>query len=114
METATGSGGSSTGLDRNLAAALSYLLGFITGIVFLLIEKNDKFVRFHAMQSTLVFLAVMVLNVVVGVLPFVGWLLQIFVIWPLSVALWLVLLYKAFSGEKFKLPYFGDMAESKI
>ena len=92
MDTATGSGGTSTGLDRNLAAALSYLLGFITGIVFLVVEKNDKFVRFHAMQSTLVFLAVMVLNVVVGVLPFVGWLFQIFVIWPLSVALWLVLL----------------------
>lgn len=108
------SGGSSTGLDRNLAAALSYLLGFITGIVFLLIEKNDKFVRFHAMQSTLVFLAIMVLNVAVNVLPVIGWMFSVFIIWPLSVALWLVLMFKAFQGEHFKLPYFGDMAESRI
>ena len=47
---------SSTGLDPNLAAALAYLLGFLTGILFLVIEKDSKFVRFHALQSTMVFL----------------------------------------------------------
>ena len=43
----------STGLEANLAAALSYLVGFVTGIIFLLVEKDNKFVRFHAMQSIL-------------------------------------------------------------
>jgi uncharacterized membrane protein len=115
MQTADGSRErSSTGLDVNLAAALTYVLGFVTGIVFLLIEKDSKFVRFHAMQSTLVFLAVMILNVVINVIPFIGWMLSVFLLWPLSVALWLVLIFKAFQGEKFKLPYFGDLAESKI
>ncbi|HEX2344576.1 MAG TPA: DUF4870 domain-containing protein [Vicinamibacterales bacterium] len=105
---------STTGLDTNLAAALSYFVGFITGIVFLLIEKNSKFVRFHAMQSTLVFGALCILWVVLQVLPILGVLVWLFIVFPLSVALWLLLMFKAFQGEKFKLPFFGDLAESKI
>jgi uncharacterized membrane protein len=114
MPTTYSSDASSTGLDRNLAAALTYLLGFVTGIVFLVIEKNSQFVRFHAMQSTLVFGALFIAQVVLNVIPLLGWVLSLFILFPLSVALWLVLMYKAFMGEKFKLPFFGDLAESKI
>ena len=53
--------------NRNLVAALSYFLGFITGIVILLVEKDDKFIRFHAMQSTLVFGAIFVADIILGV-----------------------------------------------
>jgi uncharacterized membrane protein len=107
-------GPSSTGLDTNLAAALSYLAGFLTGIVFLIVEKNSRFVRFHAMQSTLVFLAATAVWVVLGIIPGIGTLLSIMVLTPVSVAVWLVLMYQAFQGKRFKLPYFGDLAESKI
>lgn len=114
MTTTNAGDASTTGLDTNLAAALTYFAGFITGIVFLVIEKNSKFVRFHAMQSTLAFGALCILWVVLGALPILGGLLWLFIVFPLSVVLWLVLMFKAFQGKKFKLPFFGDLAESKI
>lgn len=114
MTTTNAGDASTTGLDTNLAAALSYLLGFITGIVFLVVEKNSKFVKFHAMQSTLVFGALFILQVVLNVLPIIGWAFSFFILFPLSLIIWLVLMFKAFQGEKFKLPFFGDLAESKI
>lgn len=91
--------------DQNLKAALTYLFGFLTGIFFLMAEKNDQFVRFHAMQSTITFLGLFILNFI----P----LIQILVI-PVSLVLWVVLMYKAYSGEKYKLPYVGDLAEKKL
>jgi len=106
-------GKSSTGLDANLAAALCYLLGFITGIVFLAVEKENKFVRFHAAQSTITFAALFVVMVVLGAVPFVGWILSLF-LWLATLVLWLILLIKAFQGEWFKLPLVGDVAERQV
>lgn len=94
---------------KNLMGAAAYLLGFITGIVFLLVEKEDKFIRFHAMQSTIVFGALFIL----GLVPVVGLVLGV-VIAPVSFILWLVLMWKAYSGEMFKLPIIGDFAEKQL
>lgn len=105
---------SSTGLDANVAAALAYGLGWITGVLFLMTEPTNKFVRFHAMQSTIVFLALSVLTVVLQVIPFLGMLIAVFVVIPLSAILWLVLMFKAYQGERFKLPIVGEMAEQRI
>ncbi len=104
---------SSTGLEANLAGALTYLLGPITGILFLVLEKDSKFVRFHAMQSTITFLALFVVSVVLSMIPFLGWLVLVFVQLG-SIVLWVFLMFKAFQGEKFKLPTIGDMAERQI
>lgn len=103
----------STGLDANLAAALSYLVGFVTGIIFLLVEKENKFVRFHAMQSTLLFVGIVLVNVLLSVIPFLGSLLGIFIVIPLSAVLWLLLMFKAYQGEEFKLPLVGQMAADR-
>jgi uncharacterized membrane protein len=103
---------SSTGLDVNLAAALSYLLWFITGIAFLVLEKDSKFVRFHAMQSTIAFGALWVLSVVLWGIPIFGWLANLLLL-PVSLILWLFMMFKAYNGEKFKLPVVGDMADQK-
>jgi uncharacterized membrane protein len=103
----------STGLDANLAAALSYLVGFVTGIIFLFVEKENKFVRFHAMQSTLVFLGLLLVQLLLKVIPFIGGLLFVVVLLPFSAVLWLVLMYKAYQGEEFKLPLVGQMAADR-
>ena len=103
----------STGFDANVAAALSYLVGFVTGIIFLVVEKENRFVRFHALQSTLVFAGMVAVNILLQIVPFLGQLLFIFVILPVSAALWLLLMYKAYQGEEFKLPFVGQMAADR-
>jgi len=104
----------STGLEANLAAALSYLVGFVTGIIFLLWEKDNRFVRFHAMQSTLVFAGIVLVDILLQIVPILGALVVIFVVVPGSAILWLVLMFKAYQGEEFKLPLVGQMAADRI
>ena len=104
----------STGLDANVAAALSYLVGFVTGLIFLLVEKENKFVRFHAMQSTLVFVGIVLVNILLNLVPFLGALVAVFLVIPLSAVLWLLLMFKAYPGEEFKLPLVGQMAADRI
>jgi uncharacterized membrane protein len=113
MDTTPNTEKSSTGLEANLAGALTYVLGPITGILFLVLEKESKFVRFHAMQSTITFVALFVISLVLGMIPILGWLLLL----PfqlLVLVLWIFLMFKAFKGEKFKLPTIGDMAERQL
>ena len=104
----------STGFDANVAAALSYLVGFVTGIIFLLVERENKFVRFHAMQSTLVFIGIVAVDILLQIVPILGALVVIFVVIPVSAILWLLLMYKAYQGEEFKLPLVGQMAADRI
>ena len=103
---------SSTGMNENLAALLSYVLGFITGIIFFVIEKESKFVKFHAMQSILVSAALMVLSFVLGFIPIIGWIALI-LLGPVSFVLWILLMVKAYKYVWFKLPVVGDIAEKQ-
>jgi len=96
-----------TGLPKNTAAALSYVLGWLTGIVFLLIEK-DPFVRFHAMQSIITFGALTILMFI----PVIGWMLSP-LLWIVGFILWLVLIFN-YQGEEFKLPFVGDFAKKQL
>lgn len=100
------------GIEENIAGLLCYVLGFITGIVFLVLEKENKFVRFHAMQSLATFVALYAISFVVGMIPIIGILSILINI--LGLILWLLLMYKAFKGERFKLPIVGDFAEKQI
>ncbi len=92
--------------EGNLTAALTYLAGWITGLIFLLTEKEDKFIRFHAAQSTVVFGALTIITII----PLIGQLLGLF-LWPLSLVLWIILMIKAYNNEKFELPMIGDLVE---
>jgi len=111
----------SIGLDENVEGALCYVLGFITGIVFLIIEKDSKFVKFHAFQSILVFFALWVLNMIVSallgaILPWSMFGIVTGLVSLISLAgfiIWIVLILKAYQGEKFKLPVIGDIAEKQ-
>lgn len=102
-----------TGLDSNLAGALSYLLGFITGIVFLLIEKEDRFVRFHAMQSVIVFGAIFIAATVINIIPILGQLISVLISLG-SVVLWIMLMVKAYQGEEWEVPYLGKIAREQM
>ena len=109
----THTGKTASGLDPNVAAALSYALGWVTGLVFLLTEPHDKFVRFHALQSTIVFAALSVVCVLLQMIPLLGMLVTVFLVIPASAVLWLILMFKAYQGERFRLPVIGDMAEQR-
>ena len=103
----------STGLEENVAGLLCYVLGWITGLVFILIEKENKFVRFHAMQSIIVFGILTIANIVLGWIPFIGWVLRS-IIGIVALVLWIVLMIKAYQGTKYKLPWAGDLAEKQV
>ncbi len=98
-----------TGLGKNTAAALSYVLGPITGVIFLVLEK-DKFVRFHAMQSIVFGVVAFVLNMILGFTIILALVLPI--LWILEFVLWLVLIYKAWQGEEWELPVIGKFART--
>lgn len=102
----------STGLSENVAGLLCYVLGWISGIVFILIEPENKFVRFHAIQSVVAFGILNVVGFVLGWIPVIGG----FISWTISVLgfiLWIVLMVKAYQGTKYKLPWAGDFAEKR-
>jgi uncharacterized membrane protein len=122
-------GKSSTGLEENIAALLSYVFGWLSGLIFFLIEKDSRLVRFHAMQSIL-------LNVLSAIVAFVVWIV-VFIFWIIAAQLsdvlgmvvgliatllwiaffiavlvaWVMCLIKAFQGQYFKLPIIGNFAE---
>jgi uncharacterized membrane protein len=102
---------SSTGLDEDVAGFLCYLLGFMTGIVFLAVEKKSSFVKFHARQSTITFLGLFVISIILGWIPIIG--LLVYPIWILGLILWLILMVKALRGERYLLPIVGKMAQEK-
>lgn len=103
---------SSTGLDPKVAGLLCYLVGFITGIIFIAIEKQSRFVKFHAMQSIVTFAGLVVLNILFGIIPFIGVLLNL-ILAPVSFILWIALMLLAMQGKSYKLPYIGDWAEQQ-
>jgi uncharacterized membrane protein len=100
----------SLGMEQNLEGLLCYVLGWVTGIVFFILEKDNKFVRFHAMQSIIVFGAYTVLAIIFGFIPVVHWILT-GILGLLAFILWLILMLKAYQGQMYKLPVAGDIAE---
>ena len=122
-ETEGGAVESSSGLDENVAGALAYILGIITGVLFLVMESDNKFVRFHAAQSIALSIAFFVLYIVVMVIQFVllfiprvGFIvsglfsLVWLVLWLGGVIVWLLMMYKAYNHEEYRLPVIGKIA----
>src|SRR5690554_522207 len=97
----------STGLDENIAGLLCYAFTFVTGIIFLVLEKENEFVKFHAMQSIFTFVALFIIGAILTIIPILGLLISILLV-PIFLILWIFLMYKAYNGEKYKLPFVGD------
>jgi uncharacterized membrane protein len=102
----------STGIKPNVAGLLCYIAGWVSGLIFLLIEKESKFVRFHAIQSIAIYVVLFVIYMVFWFIPIIGWIINIFIGLAMFI-LWIVLMYKAYHGEQFKLPIVGDFAEKQ-
>jgi len=107
---------SSTGLASNIGGLLSYVLGWITGLIFFLIEEKDEFVRFHAMQSIVFFGAITVIQIVLGLfqlIPGIGILFTVLMslVGLLAFVMWIVLMVKAYQGVLYRLPVAGELAE---
>ena len=98
----------SEGLQENVAGLLSYAFGWVTGIIFLLIDKRP-FVKFHAAQSIVVFGVLFILRA--GLFfthgPGLGFLL-----WLISVVLWIFLMVKAYQHQMFRIPVAADIADN--
>jgi uncharacterized membrane protein len=106
-------GKTSMGLEPNLAGLLCYVLGWVTGIIFFVLEKENKEVRFHAMQSIIVFGTITVASIIFSFIPvlnlFIPWLLSL-----LALVLWIILMIKAYKGEHYKVKWAGDIAEKQV
>jgi uncharacterized membrane protein len=112
------------GLTDNLAGLLCYILGFITGILFLVLEpyNRNKFIRFHAFQSIFfnvamfaIFIGLSIVGIVMHFIPMM-WALMALVHTVVSLAMfvvWVLLLVKAYQGQRWKLPIIGDLAEKQ-
>jgi len=112
-------------LDENIAAALCYLVGVLTGILFLVLEPYNRnpVIRFHAFQSIFAWIAAVVLGMVLSMvlyaivaLPFIGWLIYILLWTAYSLGvlgLWLFLMYKAYNKQRYVLPVVGPLAEKQ-
>lgn len=112
----------SVGMTDNVASALCYLLGFITGILFLVLEPYNKnrTVRFHAFQAIFFNVAVVVLSIVLTIISMIlPWFMAAvigllsLILWLAIVGAWLFLMFKAYNNEKFVLPIVGPMADKQ-
>jgi len=107
------------GLNENLAAALAYLGTFVTGILILILEKENKFVRFAALQSTVLFVAIFVISWIVNLLSgifFIGFFFGIisFLIGLAGFVLWIYLMITSYQGQAVKLPLLGNICWEQV
>jgi uncharacterized membrane protein len=119
--------GQGSGLQPNVAAALSYVAGWVTGIIFLLIGGKNEFVKFNAWQSIITFASISVLYIVFGIISaIITFLLSrffiiailfniIFAIFSiLCLVLWVILIIRAYQSRLFKLPVIGNIAAQMV
>jgi len=104
---------SSTGLEASVAGLLCYVLGWISGLVFVLLEQESKFVRYHAMQSIYIFGTITVVAIVLGWIPVIGTVIAI-IIWLIGLVLWIFLMIRAYQGKQPKVLWAGDLAEKWV
>ena len=101
-----------SGLSDNAAGALAYVT-IIPAIIFLIVEPYNKnsYIRFHSWQSIFLGIAYFAIQIL-WVIPIVGWLICLLA-FPVFLVIWIIVLLKALKGERYKLPWIGDLAEKQ-
>lgn len=105
--------GTSTGLSPNIAGLLCYVAGWVSGIILFVLERRNKFVRFHAAQSIVAFGAITIAGIILGLIPVVGVAFSS-IIGIIGFIVWIIMMVKAANGEWYKLPWAGDVAEKIV
>jgi len=105
--------GTSTGLSPNIAGLLCYVGAWVSGIIFFVLEQKNKFVRFHAAQSIVAFGTLTVAWILLRLIPVVGVAFST-IIGIIGFIVWIIMIVKASSGEWYKLPWAGDVAEKIV
>ena len=100
-----------TGLMPNIASVLCYVGGWISGIVFFVLEQKNMDVRFHAAQSIIVFGTLTVAGIILGLIPIIGNAFSA-IIGIIAVILWVVLMVKAYNGERYRVIWAADIADN--
>lgn len=117
-------GESSTGMSANVAGLLCYVAVWITGIVFVVLEKKSTFVKFHAWQSIMAFGALTVVQIILSIISGIAFSTFAFglwrfmnvlgvLVWVIAVGLWIALIITAGTGKMWKVPLVGDWAEKQ-
>lgn len=106
-------GKSSTGMQPNFVALLSYVFGIISGLIFFLVEKESQFVKFHAMQSICFSVAVFVLSFVLMFIPVLGRVV-LFVLQLAALVFWIICMVQAYQGKWYRVPVIGDFAAKQV
>jgi uncharacterized membrane protein len=116
---------SSTGMSANTAGLLCYVAGWITGIVFVVLEKKSKFVKFHAWQSIMTFGVLTVVQIILSIIGTIAWATSPFwgpwwfahvlgiIVWVITVGLWIALILLAYQSKMWKVPWAGNWAEKQ-
>lgn len=110
--------------NENILSTVAYSLGFISGIIILLVEPKNNKVRFHAMQSiiffaivTAIFIAFSIISIIINFIPFLGYLFTTLIFAVLNITtliLWIVCMIKAFQGQIFRIPIIADIADKQL
>ena len=101
----------SIGLDENIGGMLCYI--FIIGLIFLFMEKENRFIRFHALQAVFLGVALLIINLVLGIIPIIGVIIS-FLMAPFVLFIVIFMMYQTYQGKLYKLPFIGDMAEKQL
>ncbi|MFS0688323.1 DUF4870 domain-containing protein [Sporosarcina sp. 179-K 8C2 HS] len=101
----------SIGLTENVGGLLCYI--FIIGLIFLFMEKENRFIRFHALQSVFMSIAILLISIVLGFIPLFGAIASL-LLSPLAFALMIFMMYQAYQGNYYKLPFIGDVVENQL
>ncbi len=119
----TGGSSGGSGLAPNVASLLCYICTFITGIIFLIIEKDNKDVKFHAWQAIFLGVASIALQIVITILSLIlgqissvlGMIIGLFgwVIYLGIFVIWIMAMIKAYQGQRWLIPFIGNLAEQQ-
>jgi len=109
---------SSTGLDSKIAVLLAYLFSWLGGLIIWIMEKENKFVKWNALQALILgaigFVSMMVFSVILGWIPYIGWFFFSWfgwVIWGISWVLAIICIIMGFSGKTFRIPGIAKLTD---